>query len=128
MPDRRAGEAVDDDSVRRSRKFRLGMEKCSGDLGGESHFFSGTTADALGITITPHIGRENRLVPLVNWVAHGLSYQMAGDRVASQTVISEELPFFAEINRRGGSGIDIEVISPTCEFKAVVAHLFGQRG
>jgi hypothetical protein len=57
-----------------------------------------------------------------------LADEVAGNRVTSQAVVGEELPTLLYVGLAGGGGIDIEVVAPTGELKAVVAHFIGQRG
>ena len=64
----------------------------------------------------------------VDQVADRLADEVARYRVASQAVVTQQLPFFLHVGLAGGGGIGVEMIAPTGEFKSVVAHFVGQRG
>ena len=81
MPDARAGEPIHLPNA----ELRGGASRV-GDL------FCRALADALRITVPPDVGRQGRLMPLVNWVAHRLPDEVGRDRVALESVPVQDLP------------------------------------
>ena len=73
MPDRRTSEAVDHCRNDRIITQRLHIKKRPRRLGGRDHFFGRTLAHTFWVTITPNIRRQNRLVPQVDRITHGLT-------------------------------------------------------
>ena len=81
MPDRRAGEAVDDvDAELRAPRARVSVIPSAR-----------APAHALRIAVAPDVGRQDRLVALVDPVAHGLADEVVADRPALQPVALEQL-------------------------------------
>lgn len=66
------------------------------------------------------------MVAFVDIVANRLAHEVIGNRVTLQAVVSEELPLFLDVF--GVDRIDVEVVAPAGELKAVIAHFFGQWG
>lgn len=98
VPHRRAGEAVDDSRECVARfETGLGIKKGPGGLGRGDHLARRALAHALGIAVAPHIGRQDGLVALVNEVAHRLSHEVIGNRVAGESVVLEKLPFLVGV-------------------------------
>jgi hypothetical protein len=66
----------------------------------------------------------------IDQVADSLADQMAGNGVAGESVVREEIPEIIAIvcGGRGCRSDHIEVITPAGEFDAVIAHSFDQRG
>ena len=64
----------------------------------------------------------------IDQIADGLADEVARDRITGEPVVAQQFPFFFHIGLAGGSGIGVEMIAPTGEFKPVVAHFVGQRG
>ena len=75
MPDARAGEAVDDCHAQLLRR-----------AGRVLHLLDGPGVDAGRIAVAPDVRRQNRLVPLVDRVQHGLADQVIADREDLQVV------------------------------------------
>jgi hypothetical protein len=129
VPDRRAGETVDDGGkLVGFAAAGLGVEEEAGGLGGGDHLLGGPLAHALGLAVAPHVGREDRLVAGVDVVADGLADEVARNGVAGQAVRPEKRPFFMDVFLRAHRGVDVEVIAPAGELHAVVAHFPDERG
>jgi len=74
VPDRRTREAVDDrGKIARLRLARAGVEEPPRRLRRRHHLRRGAPADALGLSIAPHVRGEYGLVAAVDQVADGLS-------------------------------------------------------
>ena len=70
----------------------LGIEKLPRGAGGGLHFFGGALADAFGFAVAPDIGGQNRLVPFVNQIAHGLADEVRGNGMAGQAMLRRAAP------------------------------------
>ena len=81
MPDARAGEPVDDAHAQTLRR-----------AGRVLQLFGRATVDPRRIAVTPYVGRQNRLVPLVDRVQHGLANQVRADGMHLQVVAFEQVP------------------------------------
>ena len=128
VPDRGAGETVDDGltgTLRLVGHVRLtGVEELAGGLSGQGHLSARALADAFRITITPDVRREDALVAFVDVIAGGLSDEVGGDCPATEVVLREEFPDRFDVTRLVDGADDIEVIAPTGELNAFVAHGF----
>ena len=60
----------------------------------------------------------------VDEIANRLTDQVSRNRITGKVVFFQQLPAPFHITRLGQRGLDIEMIAPTAEFHAVVAHLF----
>ena len=128
MPDRGAGEAVDHRGelvLVLAAGFRV-QEKAGG-LAGLDHLQRRALADTFGLAVAPDIRRQDRLVALVDIVADRLANEVAGDRVGSEAVVGKKLPLLLDVVFLGDGRIDIKVIAPAGELKAVVAHFRRKR-
>ena len=129
VPDARAGEAVDDGGKIIVRPAaRLGVEKCPRGLRGERQLPGGPLAHPLGIAVAPDVGRQDRLVPSVDVVAHGLADEVTRDRVAGEAVVFEQRPLFMDVFLAARGGVDVEMIAPAGELDSIVAHLLDEGG
>ena len=72
--------------------------------------------------------RQDRLVPLVNPVADGLADEMIRDGIDREIVPLELIPLGRTVAALLKGSVDLEVISPAGEFKALVAKLTGLTG
>ena len=123
VPDRRAGETVDDSGkIIAAFAAGLGIEKLPRGAGGGFHFFGGALADAFGFAIAPDVGGQDRLVPFVNQIADGLADQVRGNGVAGKAVFGEQRPFLFDVIRFAERPVHFKVVAPAGEFHAVVAH------
>jgi len=128
VPDGRTREAVNDDLAGTLRLLGhvglAGIEKFAGRLGGQRHFLGGTLTDAFRLTVAPHMRGENGLVTFVDVVAGGLAYEVRRNGPATEVVLSEQRPEGFDVAlflQRTG---DVEVVAPTGELNAFVAHGF----
>jgi hypothetical protein len=79
--------------------------------GGQRHFSRGAAAHAFGICIALNIGRQNRLVPLVDQVAHRLADEVVGHGETRQRMAMEGCPLLAKVFCRCCNPIDFEVVT-----------------
>ena len=112
MPDARAGEAVDDFDAQLLRR-----------PGGVFHFFDCPRVDALRLAVAPDVRRQNRLVPAVDPVEHGLADRMGADGVHLQLVALQQIAAAGAIAVFGQRPVDVEMIAPAGQFQAVVAKV-----
>ena len=80
--------------------------------------------DSLGISVTVNFGRKNGGVPFIDIIANRLSHEVRRNRITSEIVFLKELPFFGNVAFVVKSGLHVEMIAPTGELDAVVAHFF----
>jgi hypothetical protein len=125
MPDRRAGEAVDDRVD--DRPIGSGVEKLPGGPRRGFHLFRRAAADALRVAVPPDRIGEDRLVAVVDPVADRLPDEMVGDGVASQSVACQLLPEGGDVFIFAEGAAHFEVRTPTGQLDPVVAHLFDER-
>ena len=117
VPGRRAGEAGD----RRHAEPRRGA-------GGVLELVGGALADALGVAVAPHVGRDDALVAGVDRIADRLADEVVADRPDVQAVALEQLAPLAAVGVVGERGVDVEVVAPAGELEAVEAPGAGLRG
>jgi hypothetical protein len=108
VPDRRAGEAVDDADA-----------ELGGRAGRVLHAIGRAPADALGLAVAPDVGREDRAVPLVDRVADGLADEMRPDREALEPVPPEQLAPAVRVAGLRDRAVDLEVVAPARELEPV---------
>lgn len=124
MPDRRAGEAVDDRVD--DRLVGAGVEEFACGACGGLHRLGGALADALRIAVAPDLRGEDGLVALVDRIADGLADEVIGNGVAAQAVLLELRPKRRHIVVFLERAPDLEVVAPAGELDAVVAHFFDE--
>ena len=131
MPDGGTGETVHDGlagALRLVGHVRLtGVEELAGGLSGQGHLGASALADAFRIAVAPDVGGQDALVAFVDVVAGGLADEVGGDRPATEIVLREEFPDGFDVARLVDGADDIEVVAPTGEFDAFVAHGFDLR-
>ena len=108
MPDRRAGEPV---HLRHAER-RRGTRRVGEPLGG-------ALPHALGLTVAPDLGREDRAVALVDRVADRLADEMRAQRPAAEARLLEQRAPILDVSRIGKGLGDVEVIAPAGELQAV---------
>jgi hypothetical protein len=119
-PDGAAGESVDHlhPEVRRRSRGELHLLGCAG-----SH--------SLRVAVSPHVGLQDGLVPLVDAVAHRLSHQVIADRPHVESVGLEQLPPGHAVVGVLGGPADVEVVPPAGQLQPVVPpgrRLLGEEG
>ena len=128
VPDGGTGEAVHDGLAGTLRLVGhvclAGVEELAGGLSGQGHLGASTLADAFRIAVAPDVGGEDALVAFVDVVAGSLTDEMRGDRPATEVVLREQLPDGLDVARLVDGADDIEVVAPTGELDAFVAHGF----
>jgi hypothetical protein len=112
VPDRRAREARDDLDAELGRR-----------AGGVLHPLGGALPDALGIAVPPHLRREDRLVALVDRIAHRLPNEVVADGVALEPVALQQLSLPGGVVRLRERAVDLEVVAPGRQLEAVEAPL-----
>src|SRR5262245_19661599 len=132
VPDRRAGEAVDDRAARELQALlharRRGVEELARGLAGLDHLLRRALLHALGLAVAPDLGREDGLVALVDAVAHGLADEVRRDREAPEAVVLEHRPVLLRVVLVLVAARDVEVVAPARELQAVVAEVLGLPG
>src|SRR5205085_1511244 len=114
--DRRPGEA----------DHRVDSERCGGPCG-VLDLLCGTGAHPLGVAVTPDVGGQDPLVPLVDGVvADGLPGQVAGDRVDGEAVLLEDLPAPGHVVVLRDGPAYVEVVAPAGDLETVVAPAGGE--
>ena len=128
VPDGGTREAVDNGlagALRLVGHIRLaGVEELASGLGGQGHLGARALADAFRITVAPDVCGENALVAFVDVIAGGLADEVRGDCPAAEVVLREEFPDGLDVARLVDGADDIEVVAPTGELDAFVAHGF----
>ena len=117
VPDARAGEAVDDADAQLLRR-----------AGRVLQFFGGPGVDAGRIAVAPHVRRQDRLVPLVDRVEHGLADQVRADGVDLQVVALQQVAAAGAIAVVGQRLVDFEMVAPAGQLQALIAELAGLAG
>ena len=105
-----------------------GVHKFAAGTGGVCHVLGGALADTFRVSIASDAFGDDSNVAVVDFITNRLSNEVVGNGKAIELVCGEQGPFFVDGVIIGECGIDIEVISPTGEFDAIVAHFinFGQ--
>src|SRR5215204_3060184 len=118
VPDGGAGEARD----RLDPEPRCGPRRVL-------HLLGGATADALRVPVAPDLFGEDGFVTLVyGVVADGLADEVVADRITLKIVLAKEVQAALGVVVVGERLLHLEVVAPTGELQAVVAHLLGERG
>src|SRR3954454_3984138 len=110
VPDRRAGEPRDDANP-----------ELRGGAGRVLHPLGGAQPHALGLAVSPDLGRQHAAVAVVDRVAYRLTDEVVAYRPALQPVALEELAAASSVARLGQRPINFEMIAPAREFQAIVA-------
>jgi hypothetical protein len=109
LPDRAAGEAIDD----------FDTEQLGG-LGGVFDFFGAALADSFRIAIAPQPPRQDAFMTPVDWVVGDtLTYQVGADCKSLQVVFVEDVPAALDILVVGQGFVHFEVIAPAGQLQAV---------
>jgi hypothetical protein len=112
MPDRGAGEAVDDTDA-----------EFLGGPGRPLHLLGRAAIDAIRVAVAPHMRRQDRLVALVDSVADRLADEMRRDGMHREVVALELVALLGAVRgffeRPGG----IEVVAPAGQLEPLVAKL-----
>jgi hypothetical protein len=116
VPDRRAGEAVDDLQAERGGGAPVAIISSAARWRTPSGSPSPQTC-----------GGQDGLVALVDAVADRLADEVVGDGEELQVVLREQRLAFLDVGVRGGAA-HVEVVAPAGELEAVVAHLARERG
>ena len=114
MPDRRAGEAVDDLDAQLLRR-----------AGGVHHLLGGPLADGLGLAVAPDVLGQDQLVPLVDQVADRLADQVIGDGPDLQPVLAQQIVPTLAVVLVVECLLDVEVVAPAGQLDALVPPLAG---
>ncbi len=99
--------------------------KQPGGLGRFNHALGGTLANAFGIAVAPDFRREDRLVPLIDEIAHGLADEVCRNRIAGEAVVFQDLPLLFDVSLVLDRLIDFKMVAPAGEFQTVVAKGLG---
>ena len=113
-PDARAGETVHHADAQLLRS-----------AGRVLHVLGRAAIDAGRIAVAPHMRRQDRLVPLVDPIAHRLAHQVRADRVALQIVAIQQVALGTAVVRIGHRLVHFEVIAPARELDALVTEVAG---
>src|SRR3569833_3542478 len=92
--------------------FRPRVEKAAGGLGGRDQLLRGAFAHPIRLTVAPDVGRQNRLMPLVDEIAYRLADEVVGDRVTSEAMALQQVPALAHVGFGGARGLHVEVVAP----------------
>ena len=111
-PDRRAGETGDDLHSERRRGAR-----------GVLHLLRGALAHAFGLAVAPHVRWDDRLVALVDHVAHRLPDEMVADREHLEPVLREQVAAPLRVAVLLQRALDVEMVAPAGELEPVEAEL-----
>ncbi len=114
VPDRAAGEAVDDADA-----------ELLGRPGGVDHVLRSPLLDAFRLAVAPDLGREDGLVTLVDVVADALADQVVRDGEHLQPVLVEHRPLGLAVLVVLEGLVDLEVVAPAGQFQAVIAPALG---
>ena len=117
MPDARAGEAVDDAHAQLLRR-----------AGRVLQLLGGAAIDAGRIAVAPHVWRQNRLVPRVDRVEHGLADQVRADGVHLQVVALQQVAAVGAVAVVGQRLVDLEMVAPAGQLQPLIAELAGLAG
>jgi hypothetical protein len=79
--------------------------------------------DSPADAVAPHVRRQDRAVPLVDSIAHGLAHQVRADGVALQVVAVEQVALGGGVVRIGRRLVDLEMIAPAGELQALIAEV-----
>ncbi len=112
VPDAGAGETVDDAHAEFLRR-----------PGRVLQFLDRPLVDAGRIAVAPHGRRQDRLVPLVDQVQHGLAHQVVADGEDLHVVLFQHFPLVGTIVVVGQGLVDLEVVAPAGQLQPVVAEL-----
>src|ERR1700674_5853510 len=110
VPGRRAGEPVHN----LDPEFRRGASRVL-------HSRRGSLAHAFGVAVSPDLRRQDRLVALVDSVAHRLPDEVVGDGPAVEAVPAQDVPTTFDVARRGKRLVDFEVVAPAGKLEPVKA-------
>src|SRR5262245_54322587 len=111
-PDRRAGETGD----------RLHAE-LRGGARGVLHLLGGARTDALGFAVTPHVRRDDRLVAVVDRVAHSLPDEMVADGEELESVFGQQIAALLTVAVFRQRARYVEMVAPAGELEAVEAEV-----
>ena len=99
-----------------------------GRPGGVFHFLGGPGVHAGRIAVAPDVRRQDRLVPRIDRIQHGLADQVIAERKHLQAVPGQRLPLTVAVARIGHRLGDLEVVAVAAQFEAVEAEVLGLGG
>ena len=96
-----------------------------GDGGGDGLFLRSPLTHAFRIAVAPNVLGQDRLVSLVDLVAHRLTDEVRRDRVAVESVCLKNVPLLLTVVVLRVRALDVEVIAPASELEAFIAEALG---
>jgi hypothetical protein len=100
------------------------IDEFSARFTGVDQFPGGSLADSFGVAVAVDCGREDCGVAFVDGIANCLTDEVIGYREAREIVFLEKLPTSLHVAVFIEGFLDIEMVAPTGEFNAIVAHVF----
>src|SRR4051812_4641679 len=82
-----------------------------GGARGVLELVGGAPADAFGVAVAPHVGRERALMTGVDRIADRLADEVVADREHVQVVALEQLAALAAVGLVRERGVDVEVVA-----------------
>src|SRR5262249_2160555 len=89
------------------------------------HVLGRAAIDAVRVAVAPDVRWQDRLMPRVDAVAHGLAHEVRADLVALQIVAIQEVALRAAVVGIGDGLIDFKVVAPAGELDTLITKIAG---